>query len=341
MESLVQSSVSLSGPAQLRLCCACSPCHPNQLRLFGVVFFLVCAMNPIYILCAVTGSGALVALYFAIRLGRLPEEPPLPPRDIEADARDGLDWNPEDELPDPDAQSRPFDRPVSQERACTSRLLSRLIAKRAPARAPESDQQRASSRDRGPGWAKTGTRDIAIGLCLIVSCALPFVLPVGTLERMVASFILLCAGLLMLERGSARQHGLAVEKCALRKIKLPSGWEMETSVPISGKGDADLLITSPDDVRFVVEVKAQRDIVVNRGYLGGGAQILGRGGKKMPRDPLAQVVTLGGILQAFPVLWFPDGRGTPVTRIGNPEVIVVQGKERVLLKAIGARRGLF
>jgi hypothetical protein len=205
----------------------------------------------------------------------------------------------------------------------------------------EDGAGQSRKRDKGPGWAKTGSRDIVIGLSLLIASVTPFFIPVGLVERMLGCAVLLGAGLMMMRRGSSRQHGLALERRALKKIKLPPGWEMETSVAITGKGDADLLITSPEELRYVVEIKAQRDIVLKRGFLGGGAQILGKGGKKMPRDPLHQVLALGGILQAFPVLWFPDGRGKPITKIGNPEVIIVQGKEKVLLKAIGARRGFF
>jgi hypothetical protein len=286
-------------------------------------------MSAAYIFASATGVGALGALYLALKPPAVPHEPPPPPRDVEADARDGLDWAPE-AVPDPDAQARPLVQQLHPKPAGGSGFAPPWFRRRG-----------APDRDKGPGWARTGVRDLLIGLGLVVASALPFFLPVGLFARLLVAGVLLAGGLSMLQRGSARQHGLAVEKRALRKIKLPAGWAMETGVAIAGKGDADLLITSPDDLRFVVEVKAQREIVVRRGFLGGSAQILGKGGKKMPRDPLAQVVTLGGILQAFPVLWFPDGRGTPVTRIGNPEVIVVQGKERALLKAIGARRGFF
>jgi len=275
-------------------------------------------MSAAYIFASATGVGALVALYLALKPAALPHEPPPPPKDTEADARDGLDWEPDRVPADPDSQVRP--------------LIQPLQTSGGGARQPKE-------RDKGPGWAKTGLRDIVIGTGLVGASVIPFFIPVGVFERVLVAGVLIAAGLLMMRRGSIRQHGLAVERRVLKKIKLPPGWEMETSVAIAGKGDADLLITSPEEVRFVVEIKAHRDIVVKRGFMGGGAKILGKGGKKMPRDPMHQVVTLGGILQAFPVLWFPDGRGTPVTKIGNPEVIVVQGKERVLLKAIGARRG--
>lgn len=91
----------------------------------------------------------------------------------------------------------------------------------------------------------------------------------------------------------------------------------------------------------MVEIKAQEAIRIRKAWFSSAIEVRGADGRKLPRDPLSQVVALAGILHGYPVLWFPNAATSSIVRVGRPEVLIVQGNWRQLRKAIGAGGGWF
>lgn len=199
---------------------------------------------------------------------------------------------------------------------------------------------RSEVEDKGPGWDKTGLRDLVVGGTLLIAAALVYAIStlyMGLITSVLNAAPVAIVGGWLAKRGARRQHGLAVERRALRRLKVPAGWSMQLNVPVRGHGDADVLLVSPAGERFVVEVKSHQKITVKHGWLFGRPKITTAGGKQLPRDPLRQVASLGTCLHALPVVWFPDSQERRVTKLREPAAIIVQGPQRALLKAIGAR----
>ena len=278
----------------------------------------------------VTGLGALVAIWVGLKpvQDELPPIPPPPP-DADADDRYGL------------GPSHPFIDEASTPVGRSAASAGFPFQEQEAAGIDTGSRGERLPRDRGPDWSKTGMRDLVVGLALLGAAVVPLMLLTNPLHALPITGALGWFGQLMLRRGAARQHGIAVERQARKSIKLPQGWTVDESVPVYGRGDADLLLTDPEGVRYVIEIKANEQVEVRKSWFSSGAEVRGADGRKLPRDPLEQVTALAGILHARPVLWFPKARDSSVVRIGRPEVLVVLGGARHLRKAIGAGGGWF
>jgi hypothetical protein len=189
---------------------------------------------------------------------------------------------------------------------------------------------------RAAGWGKTGSRDLVIGLALLVASIVPLAALAKPVYGFPVTIVLAWIGVILVRRGAARQHGLAVERKARKSLRLPADWTIDESVPVAGRGDADLVLTDPEGTRFVVEIKSNMGIQVRKSWFSRQVELRAPDGSKLHRDPLKQVTALAGILHGNPVLWFPSARASSILRIGNPEVIVVLGNWRQLRKAVGA-----
>ena len=135
----------------------------------------------------------------------------------------------------------------------------------------------------------------------------------------------------------ARARGVFIERqaqTALRK-RLPEDWRMSAGVPVAGLGDADVLLESPENSRFMVEIKSHDGCTVRRSWWGRTNIELRRlDGTRFKADPLGQARFVAAALHATPVVWFPNASKSSVVSIDD--TLVVQGGPKVLLKAVGA-----
>lgn len=148
-----------------------------------------------------------------------------------------------------------------------------------------------------------------------------------------AGWIAVAAGLIILLRSRKRLHGIRVEKKAIKGLRLPTGWNVEANVLIEGLGDVDLLITNPEGEKFVVEIKSHASVSKKGGLLFKEELVRGDG-KRFVKDPVEQVLSISERLVAKPILWFPEAQ---VNRFNlKCGVVVVCGPPRKLKAAIGA-----
>lgn len=283
------------------------------------------------LIVVVTGVGAVGALYAGLRAPRSATPIPPPPVDPVADDEYGLAPAPSPHAGDPGWSS------VTRERGPASAVDSERPLQAAPAAA----RSKSSLALRGLRWDQSGLRDLVAGLVLLAMSAAPLVFITKPLIGVPIAGALAWIGVIFIRRGGARQHGISVERRARRSLKLPAGWTIDEGVPVRGRGDADLILTDPAGERFVVEIKAQEAIRIRKAWFSSAIEVRGADGRKLPRDPLSQVVALAGILHGYPVLWFPNAATSSIVRVGRPEVLIVQGNWRQLRKAIGAGGGWF
>lgn len=137
-----------------------------------------------------------------------------------------------------------------------------------------------------------------------------------------------------------RRRGMWVEKQAVRALKLPEDWVVSADVPVPGFGNCDVLITSPDEVRYAVEIKSAESARKVWFSLFTKDEIRKGNGERFPRDHVVQTLGVANKLNAIPILWLPKASYSKrfKTRSG---VVVVLGGHKVLKRAIGARRGWF
>lgn len=137
-----------------------------------------------------------------------------------------------------------------------------------------------------------------------------------------------------------RMHGIATEQRALRRLRVPAGWEVHPNVAM-GHGDIDLVLVSPDRTAFAVEIKSWEGLRRKRTLLGfGGAVLVKRNGHEPDTDPIAQTLREARALAAtgkyprvVPILWVPNGSFWTFRHEG---VKVVNGGAWRLRRAVGA-----
>lgn len=171
-------------------------------------------------------------------------------------------------------------------------------------------------------------------LCLLYAYATrPF--PV---EVTLTGLALLFIGFIMLRQGFTRWNGKQIEQSSIRSLSLPDHWVSKPNYMLSGGGDIDLYLESPDGERFAVEIKTIQGLEVKHTWMGfGKTELLTPTGKKLKEDPIPQTLRNAEAVLATPVLWLPKASGKTVkTKSG---VIIVQGGKRQLYKAIGAKSG--
>lgn len=153
-------------------------------------------------------------------------------------------------------------------------------------------------------------------------------------------FIVLWRLLYLIKDRFYRLRGVVIERRAVATLRLPSDWEVSPDIAVRGLGNCDLLLVSPEEIRFAIEIKSAES--ARKVWFGWFTQdeIRKSNGKRFERDPVKQILKVSERLEAKPVLWFPRAskRRTFKTRSG---VLVVQGNRRVLERAVGARWGWF
>jgi hypothetical protein len=279
------------------------------------------------IIALLSGAGAAAALYGGLRTPQKPAPVPPPPDDDAANDRYGLA-----PAPNRPGHLSPEDPDLAEPLDRAENLLDDQHSEAKPRRRAA----RRAGGHRAPGWGKTGARDLVIGLGLLAASIVPLLVLERPVYGLPVTGVLAWIGLVLVRRGAARQHGLAVERKARRSLKLPADWTIDESVPVQGRGDADLVLTDPEGTRFVVEIKSNTGIQVRKSWFSRDVEVRAADGSKLHRDPLKQVTALAGILHGYPVVWFPSARAASILRVGNPEVIVVLGNSRQLRKAVGA-----
>lgn len=277
------------------------------------------------VIALLSGVGAVAALYGGLRSPPKPSPIPPPPEDDAADDRYGLGPLPPGNR---DLDARDVAEHID--------LEDRHADDRRSSTKPQRRSKGRALAHRAPGWGRTGARDLVIGLSLLGASILPLVALEKPAYGLPVTALLAWVGVVLVRRGAARQHGLAVERKARTSLKLPDDWTIDESVPVHGRGDADLVVTDPEGTRFVVEIKSNTGIQVRKSWFSRDVEVRAADGSKLHRDPLKQVTALAGILHGHPVLWFPTARAASILRVGNPEVIVVLGNWRQLRRAIGA-----
>lgn len=150
-------------------------------------------------------------------------------------------------------------------------------------------------------------------------------------------------GFVFLVHALLRINGQWIEQRAIKSLRLPPDWRFTQNVLVKGIGDIDIVIESPSSERFAVEIKSHKGVKWKKGWFGiGDGELVRLNGRKLERDPVGQVIRAAQAIDATPVLWFPAAPWS-VSLSGNARfkmksgVIVVQGSERQLQKALGAR----
>ena len=148
-------------------------------------------------------------------------------------------------------------------------------------------------------------------------------------------FVLAWFGSARLQRGWSRRRGKTIETSVVKKLKAPSGWKVTPNRRVHTGGDVDVVLESPSEKLFAVEIKSYEGIQVVSTWLGfGEPKFLRKNGKPFDRDPVAQTMRNANALKAVPVLWLPMGDSH--TRKLKSGLIIVQGGRRRLLRAVGA-----
>lgn len=145
-----------------------------------------------------------------------------------------------------------------------------------------------------------------------------------------------------LRRGFGRSHGASVEKKAIRDLqkKLGNGWVVTPNVEIQ-YGDLDALLEGPDQQRFCVEIKSQRNVRIAVGGLLSSDRLVDHKGKATAKDALAQAKSVAQQAVGTPVLWYPHAKQLSSSK-GVDGVVVVCGPVKALLKALKIpRKGWF
>lgn len=144
----------------------------------------------------------------------------------------------------------------------------------------------------------------------------------------------------LLRRGHFRRRGKKIEVQSIRAVDMPTGWLFKPNRMVSTGGDIDLYLESPDKKGFAIEIKSLESIQVRSTWLGFGApKFLSGNGQPLRVDPVPQTMRNAEAVGATPVLWLPKGDAKTIKLRSG--LIIVQGGERRLLRAIGAKPWFF
>lgn len=144
-------------------------------------------------------------------------------------------------------------------------------------------------------------------------------------------------GLALVQRAQVRERGQRIERAALKKIKLPDEWYCEPNKKLPHGGDIDLFAVSPARKNFAIEIKSHDGALHKRGLLSSKEDLVRLNGKKFETDIVKQTLDAAAALNATPVIWFPQAQSSRTFSMKSG-LIVVQGGQRQLKKAIGAGR---
>jgi len=148
-------------------------------------------------------------------------------------------------------------------------------------------------------------------------------------------------GYLWGQKAWSRAYGQKVERKAAESIKWPKDWSSRRNVVFRDQEggppvEVDLLVQGPGGRRFIVEIKSQSNIEVNRGWFG-KSSVRRAGGGRFTVDPVNQVEVAAGVAGGQAVLWFPQAPAVSAVKLRGPgKVLVVRGNQRMLKRALGA-----
>lgn len=147
-------------------------------------------------------------------------------------------------------------------------------------------------------------------------------------------------GIMILSKVWVRYRGTLVEQRAIRRLRLPEGWSMDSNVKLNRDGDLDLLVVNSDHQRYAVEIKSYQGVKLKRARFGWTEELRYRDGRSFSKDPVKQVLRAAEETNALPVIWLPEAPSAKTIHM-QCGVQVVQGSSRDLLKAMGKKRGWF
>ena len=201
-----------------------------------------------------------------------------------------------------------------------------------------------SSASRAPFRPWIGKLKVGLGF-LILGPLAAYLGQDWILSVAIFGWLITMIGFVFLGQALVRMNGQWIEQRAIKSLRLPPGWRVTPNVLVKGIGDIDIdiVIESPSSERFAVEIKSHKGVKWKKGWFGiGDGELVRLNGRKLERDPVGQVIRAAEAIDATPVLWFPAAPWS-VSVSGNAQftmksgVIVVQGSERLLQKALGAK----
>lgn len=125
---------------------------------------------------------------------------------------------------------------------------------------------------------------------------------------------------------------------AVNRLKLPQGWDLAKDVVLEMGGKVDLVITAPDGKTFVVLVRPQKHVRYKARLFSDGLEFPDE--RRLTPCPLVEALSAADAHQATPVVWLPYAQASRA-KTSKKGVLVVHGREKQLLKGVGARRSWF
>jgi hypothetical protein len=184
-------------------------------------------------------------------------------------------------------------------------------------------------------------RQQAIGLGLLIGGLLiALAYPDQSLGLFAGGLAVAVTGAVLLQRAFVRMRGQRIERDAIASLRAAAsrwGIKVESTCPLRSGGDLDALVVLQDGTRWAIEVKAYEGVLIKRGFFGRTEHLVRSNGRRFPRDPCVQVGGAAREYQAKPVIWLPAASRTMTLRLKS-NVVVVQGDEGQLGRAIGAKR---
>jgi hypothetical protein len=156
--------------------------------------------------------------------------------------------------------------------------------------------------------------------------------------RVAAGLVVMAIGGWLLKRGLIRWGGKRLENGAIQ-LDLPDGWKSTAGRMVHTGGDIDLLLESPAEEKYAIEIKSIHGITVKVPLFFGEPTFSGKNGEPLRVNPVPQTMRNAEAVGAIPVLWLPKGDAATIKLKSG--LIIVQGGKTKLLKAVGAKKGWF
>lgn len=142
------------------------------------------------------------------------------------------------------------------------------------------------------------------------------------------------AGIGFLWRGYRRHHERQIRRTAIRRLKLPTEWQLTfvAEHPINGP---DMMVSGPDGERFVIFIRPWKQVLVKRKLFTGDIRLAHVSGRDITPDIVLETVTLARRQHGCAVLWLPAAKIHSIVIRHN--FILVHGSAAYLKRAMGIR----